>query len=147
MHAEYVSVGVCECVCGWVGGCADGSWEADTVQENRPLATDLFWADGASRATATQHHNGRGLLTSPSLHHPPTCHNLSRRREGKDTRSHTALSSSVGGGCCARFKFGQTKNKKERRGNQGSNASVLMIPLLSIGLPAWSVSEIVVETA
>lgn len=25
-------------VCGFV----DGSWEADTVQENRPLATDLF---------------------------------------------------------------------------------------------------------
>lgn len=26
------------CVC----GCVDGSWEADTVQENHPLATDLF---------------------------------------------------------------------------------------------------------
>ena len=23
-------------------GCVDGSWEADTVQENHPLATDLF---------------------------------------------------------------------------------------------------------
>lgn len=39
----YVTVGVCVNVCGWVGGCADGSWEADTVQENRPLATDLFF--------------------------------------------------------------------------------------------------------
>ena len=29
---------MCVCVC----GCVDGSWEADTVQENHPLATDLF---------------------------------------------------------------------------------------------------------
>lgn len=43
MRAVYVTVGVCVSVCGWVGGCADGSWEADTVQENRPLATDLFF--------------------------------------------------------------------------------------------------------
>lgn len=38
------------CICVWVcahtqasvRGCVDGSWEADTVQENHPLATDLF---------------------------------------------------------------------------------------------------------
>lgn len=33
-------VSVCDRVC--VCGCVDGSWEADTVQENHPLATDLF---------------------------------------------------------------------------------------------------------
>lgn len=32
-------------------------------------------ADGNSRVTATQHHNGCGLLTTPSLHHPVACHN------------------------------------------------------------------------
>lgn len=34
----------CVCVCVFVRVCGfmDGSWEADTVQENRPLATDLF---------------------------------------------------------------------------------------------------------
>lgn len=135
---------VCVSVCGWVGGCADGSWEADTVQENRPLATDLFFlADGASRATATQHHNGRGLLTSPSLHHPPTCHNLSHRREGKDTRSHTALgsSTSVGGGGrdCGGLNLERWNTKKKeirkrqtkRKRTTVARTSTLWMPLLS----------------
>lgn len=45
---ERVLVGVNVCVCVHiykfvcVCGCEDGSWEADTVLENRPLATDLF---------------------------------------------------------------------------------------------------------
>lgn len=30
------------CILQPVCGCVDGSWEADTVQKNRPLATDLF---------------------------------------------------------------------------------------------------------
>lgn len=35
---------VCEfmCILQPVCGCVDGSWEADTVQKNHPLATDLF---------------------------------------------------------------------------------------------------------
>lgn len=37
-----VSRGVYAFVCLCVRGFVDGSWEADTVQENRPLATDLF---------------------------------------------------------------------------------------------------------
>lgn len=41
-----VCMSVRACVNGCVGvhvcGCVDGSWEADTVQESHPLATDLF---------------------------------------------------------------------------------------------------------
>jgi len=88
----------------------DGSWEADTVQENRPLATDLS-ADGSSRLTATQHHNGRSLPTSPSLHHLPACHNLSHtgEREGyihHNTHTRTQVSSRLESTTFHRHQFG-----------------------------------------
>lgn len=136
---------VCECVwvgwwvCGWQLGGRHGPGEPS------PSNWPFFLADGASRATATQHHNGRGLLTSPSLHHPPTCHNLSHRREGKDTRSHTALgsSTSVGGGGrdCGRLNLERRNTKKKemrkrqtrRRRITVARTSTLWMPLLSIG--------------
>lgn len=60
---------VCECV-----GCADGSWEADTVQENRPLATDLFgrWqfqGNSITMAVASLHLH-RFIIRRPAT----TCH-------------------------------------------------------------------------
>lgn len=68
-------------------GCVDGSWEADTVQENRPLATDLFgrWQFQSNSHPASQWPWPPNIsITSSSTGLPqPVTH----RREGRRLHS------------------------------------------------------------
>lgn len=94
---------MCTCVCAVcvhtqasACGCVDGSWEADTVQENRPLATDLFgrWQFQSNSHPASQWPWPPNIsITSSSTGLPqPVTH----RREGRlHSSQHAYTHSSV----------------------------------------------------
>lgn len=73
-----------------VCGCVDGSWEADTVQESRPLATDLFgrWRFQSNSHPASQWPWPPNIsITSSSTDLPQPV----MQERGKDTHSHTTV--------------------------------------------------------